>query len=294
MEPKRQGQLARYIHGIAAGEAPLDSARNAFGDIKQLENELNSYMNRSTLKYYKVAGSAIHTPAIDIEPLSAGAAQVILLRGELKNGVPKAQAEQLASQVRAVEARYPNDGLVEATLAEAELDAGHAEAAEAAADRAIKAEPTIAEPLILKGRAIELRARDSDPDAHKSLLEQARGIFVAANKLDTEDPEPLFDFYETFVRAGERPNANALAALHYASDLAPQDLGVRINSAIAYLENGKLKEARQALIPVAYSPHGGPISSVAQRMIAEIDKGDAKAALQSTETPRAAPAAASK
>jgi hypothetical protein len=71
--------------------------------------------------------------------------------------------------------------------------------------------------------------------------------------------------------------------LHYASDLAPQDLGLRVNSAIAYLEEGKLKDARAALAPVAYSPHGGSISETAARMIAEIDKGDAKAALESLD-----------
>src|SRR6185437_14819487 len=107
----------------------------------QLDSELNAYMNRSMLKYFKIAGSAIRPTAVDVQPLSAGAAAVILLRGEMKNGVPEGQAEQLASQVRSIEARYPNDALVEATLAEAELDAGHGPAAEAAADRATKADP---------------------------------------------------------------------------------------------------------------------------------------------------------
>jgi tetratricopeptide (TPR) repeat protein len=290
MEPKRRGQMTQYVHGIANGVAPLDAARSAFGDLKQLDSELNAYMNRSMLKYFEIAGSAIRPTAVDVQPLSAGAAAVILLRGEMKNGVPEGQAEQLASQVRSIEARYPNDALVEATLAEAELDAGHGPAAEAAADRAIKADPASAEPLILKGRAIELSARDADWDARKAKIDEARQIFVAANKLDTEDPEPLFQFYRTFPESGERPNDNALAALHYASDLAPQDLGVRINSAIAYLEHGKLKEARATLVPVAYSPHGGSASSVAQRMMAEIDRGDAKAALQSMGTVRRAPA----
>jgi hypothetical protein len=76
-----------------------------------------------------------------------------------------------------------------------------------------------------------------------------------------------------------RPNDNAIAALHYASDLAPQDLGVRLNSAIAYLNEDKVKEARNTLTIVAYSPHAEEVGDLARRMIAAIDAGKGKAAL---------------
>ena len=111
------------------------------------------------------------------------------------------------------------------------------------------------------------------------LFEQARAALIAANKLDTEDPEPLYEFYRTFLREGVRPTDNALAALHYASDLAPQDLGVRMNSAIAYLNEGKAKEARATLTVVAYSPHVEQMGDVAKQMIAAIDSGNPRAAL---------------
>jgi len=279
MEPKRQGQLDQYILGISRGEPALQSAEAAFGDLKQLDADLNSYMNRTTLKYFKVAGSAIHPAAVDLQPLSAGASEIVLLRGQMKYGDPSDQAEAVAAQARSIEARYAGDPLVEATLAEAELKAGHAKAAEMAADRAIKAEPGNAEPLILKASALEVEARDGDGDGRKSLFDQARQMFIAANKLDTEDPEPLYDFYWSFLRQGIKPNDNAIAALHYASDLAPQDIGVRMNSAIAYLEAGKLKDARSTLMVVAYAPHAGEAAVIGRRMMADIDAGDAKAAL---------------
>ena len=236
-------------------------------------------MNHSTLKYFKIAGSAIHPGPVDVQPLSAGASEIVLLRGDMKHADPADQAETVAVQARAIEARYPGDPLVEATLAEAELNANHAKAAEAAADRAIKADPASAEPLILKGRALEIEARDADGDGRKALFEEARQLFISANKLDTEDPEPLYDFYWSFLREGVHPNDNAIAALHYASDLAPQDVGARMNSAIAYLEAGKLKDARTTLTVVAYSPHIGEAAQMAKRMMADIDAGDGKAAL---------------
>jgi hypothetical protein len=132
---------------------------------------------------------------------------------------------------------------------------------------------------VLKGRAIVDGAKDSDGPARHALFEKARALFIAANKLDTEDPEPLYEYYWTFPREGRRPTANAIAALHYASDLAPQDLGVRMSSAFAYLQEGKLKDARSTLTVVAYSPHADDVGQMAQRMIRDIDAGNAEAAL---------------
>jgi Flp pilus assembly protein TadD len=175
--------------------------------------------------------------------------------------------------------------MVEATLAEAELKAQHAAAAEAAANKAIQADPASAEALILKGRAIEERAREGDWDQRKGLFDEARRLFIAANKLDTEDPEPLYEYYWSYLRQGTRPTDNAVAGLHYASDLAPQDIGVRMNSAIAYLEDGKPKDARAALVVVAYAPHASNAAEVAKRMMADIDAGDPKAALMETRRP---------
>ncbi len=95
----------------------------------------------------------------------------------------------------------------------------------------------------------------------------------------SEDPEPLYEFYRTYIDEGVRPTSNAIDALHYASELAPQDLGVRMNSAIAYLNEGKFAEARSTLVVVAYSPHSESAGEMARRLIAEIDAGRGKNAL---------------
>jgi len=279
MEPSRSGQLGRYVLGISQGTPPLKSAQDSFGDLKQLDRDLEKYLHRSTIQTFKITPHDA-PPTVEVKPLSQGAAAVVLLRGRIKNGLKPAEMEQAAGEVRAIEARYPGDELVEATLAEAELDTQHAVAAEAAADRAIKADPKSTEALVLKGRAIAARGESVDDDKGRhALFDQARETFIAANKIDSEDPEPLMEFYKAFLSEGVRPNANALAALHYASDLAPQDLGLRLNSAAAYLMENRPKEARQALIPVAYSPHADQAAEIARRMITKIDAGDAKGAI---------------
>ena len=52
-----------------------------------------------------------------------------------------------------------------------------------------------------------------------------------------------------------------------------------MNSAIAYLNEDKPKDARSTLTVVAYSPHVEEMGDIARRMIADIDAGKAKSAL---------------
>jgi len=272
-EPSRRGQLDAYIKGMASGQDPLAAATAAFGDLKKLDRDLGAYLNRQRIGGIGIAGAAIPEPAVEIRPLSPGASAVVVLRARSKRGVSDKTAEPLAAEVRRVQQTYPGDPLVEVTLAEAELDAGHAKAAEAAADRALAADPRNTEAMIYKGRALMARATEGD-SIDRKLVEEARNWFLKANKLDTEDPEPLMEYYNSFIAAGSQPSANAIAALHYASNLAPQDASLRINSGLQYLRDGDLKKARQTLAPVAYDPHGGGAAAIARDIVARIASGD--------------------
>jgi Flp pilus assembly protein TadD len=275
----RTGQLDRYIDQISKGVTPLDAARAVFGDLKKLNSELDGYLQRGKMAFLKIPPSQFHAANITVRPLSEGAARVIMLRAQSKRGVDDKTAEPLAAQIRAVEKLYPGDELVELTLAEAEIDSGHADASEAAADRALKANPQDTKAMIFKGRAVASRSEKLEGTARHNGFEKARDLFLAANRIDTEDPEALMLFYDTFLMERVRPTANALAALHYASDLAPQVGDLRMNSAMAYLNEGKLPEAKHALTLIAYDPHGGDLAKLARTIIDKIDAGDGKAAL---------------
>jgi tetratricopeptide (TPR) repeat protein len=292
-EPSRAGQLERYVDLLAKGVPGRDAARTAFGDLKKLDKDLDSYLNRKMLSYLRLPGAKFQAGQIDVRPLSPGASKVIMLRVQSKRGVNDKTAEPLAAKVRAVEAQYPGDELVELTLAEAELDAGHADAAEAAADRALKANPRDTKAMVFKGRAIERRAEKLTGDGRRTAFQQARTIFIRANKLDTEDPEPLMEFYKAYVNEGIPPTQNAIEALRYASELAPQDDGLRVTSALTYLKDGKASDAKHSLTVVAYDPHGGDLAKLARTMIEKIDAGDAKGAV-SAAISQAAPVSASR
>ena len=287
-EPARKGQIDRYADLLANGTSSVDAARTAFGDLAQFDRDLNGYLNRSRISYLKLAGARFNAGNISVRPLSTGAGKVMPLRVQSERGAFASAKESLAAQVRSIQAQYSGDELVELTLCETELDAGHADAAANAADRALRANARNSKAMICKGRSMAELAKKLGGPARKAAFVKAREQLIAANKIDTEDPEALFNYFRTYLMEGVRPTPNAIQALHYASDLAPQDVGLRLNSAIAYLNEGKLKEARFALVPVAYDPHGRDISQIARTMIEKIDAGDARAAA-SVKPPATAP-----
>jgi tetratricopeptide (TPR) repeat protein len=276
-ESTRKGQIQTYLKAFAKGTDSLAAAQAAFGDFTVLDRNLHGYVGRSRISVVKVAAAGLPIGPVAVEPLSAGGGEVLPLWTRLKVGVPKTEQAALWQQVRAVASKYAADPLVQVALAEVEFDANNYAASEAAADRALAANPRSVDGMIFKGRAILEQAA---VDEKGKTFAAARSWFSKANKIDSEDPEPLMLYHQAYARDSGQPTANAIAALHYASDLAPQDHGLRMQSAYQYLRDGKLPEARKALVPIAFDPHGQSSAKLALAAIARIDAGDAKGAEQ--------------
>ena len=280
--PKRRGQLENYLSGIAAGRPPLDAARLAFGDLDQLERETGDYLKADKFPFLTIPAAQLPIGPVAVEALSAGMVAMMPLLMRMRAGTNGTDVAGPAARARAVAAPFPTDPMVQLVLAYAELDADNFVAADAAANRALAAKPDLVDAMIVKGRAALGLAKAKQPGA--SFID-ARNWFTRANKIDPEDPEPLLLFYDAYRHEKARPTANAIAALHYAADLAPQDMLLRLTNARQYLADGKPVEARKALIPVAYNPHGGKLSDEARRLVGLIDAGQLKAAADVPVTP---------
>jgi hypothetical protein len=190
-------------------------------------------------------------------------------------GVDSKTAPEVAALARGVAAEYPDDPAVERELAEAEFDEHDYAASEKAADRALAADPKLAKALIYKGRA-EMMLAQSNPKADWDAI---RHNFLAANKLDTEDPEPLLYYYESFGKSGRRPTPNAIDGLEYALLLAPQDKSLRMMVVSERINMNKFTEAREALAPLAFDPHSNDSRQFARKIMDALSAKDPKTAL---------------
>jgi tetratricopeptide (TPR) repeat protein len=288
-DPTRKGQLDAYVAALSKGIEPLQAARQTFGDLGKLEHDLDAYFTEGY--FHGSKRTALNVPAkdlkdvpVEVSALSDGATRILPILMRVKAPHDENHTADIANDARSVEQQFRGDPLVETTLAEAELDHKDFKDAEAAATRALAADPQSTDAMILEGRAKVRELAGSKGSATD--FDEARTWFLKANKIDPEDPEPLYRFYESFVLEGTAPTQNAVAALHYASDLAPQDSEVRIESAAQYLAQGKIKDARAALVPVAYDPHGEEVAKRARTMIDKLDAGDTKAALAAAAPPK--------
>lgn len=292
-EPSRKGQLSKLIAAINQGKPMLDAAKDAFGDLDQLDKELDKYLLRPRMSYWKLPADKIHVGQIKIRTLAPAEDAVMDVKIRSRRGVNRQEALLLLPDVRRAAARYPNGAFAQATLAEAEFDAGNYKEAEAAADRAIAADPKFIDGLIYKARA-RMAAVQAERNSGPAKWIEVRKLIANANRLDPDDPEPLILFYSSFAAEGIMPTKNAVLGLTTALQLAPQDRPLRMMVAFQMLRDGRPQDARNALVPVAFDPHGGGISQAAAAVLAKLDSSGAKDALKSLQSASEAAAAEDK
>jgi tetratricopeptide (TPR) repeat protein len=266
----RKGQLTRYVNLLRGGKGQRAAAVEAFGDFDVLQKELDRYLAKRQMTALKLAADKVPIGAVAIRPLSAGQAAMMPVRIRSKRGVTPEDAKTLLVQARSVAARFPGDAAVLAALAECEYDAGNDQEAIAAADAAIAIDPSQVNGYVQKGLALFRVATEADDT--KAAYKAARAPFIALNRIENDHPLPLVYFYRSFVEQGEEPTPLALNGLIRATQLAPFDLGLRMNLGQALLRVGRPEDARTILTPVAYDPHGGGGADYARRMIERIDK----------------------
>ena len=270
VDPARQKLLIAYMAALNRGE-PLEKAAAALCDLKQLARELERYM-RGRMPAMRLPSERIGGASVALRKLTPGEVATMAVRIRSKRGVDEAEAKRVLADARKATAPFPSDPGAQVALAEAEFDAGNYALAGAAADRALATNAKLGEALLYRAMAkFELAsAGESTSETWKDV----RRAIVAANRNDPEDPRPLILYYRSFGAEGVPAPEAAKQGLAKAYEVAPSDLGLRMNAAIMFLSDKKPAEAREALRLIAYDPHGGGLAAKARAMVAAIERGE--------------------
>ena len=283
-DPGRRKQLSDYIFAINSGKT-IEQATPLLGNVSDLK--LDAYVRQPKFASILIPGDKLAVGEVKVRQLTPGEVAAMPAKIRSKSGVNQTTAPQVAVLARRIAAQWPADVAVQNELAEAEFDAaslgpaanavaGYARA-EAAADRALAADPKSVHALLYKGMAKEETAVvGGKTDA--ATWNEVRRWYLAANRIDTENAEPLIRFYESFGRAKQTPSKSAEGGALYAYALAPHYLPARLNATKVLLNQGKPKQARQALAPIAFQADSGAAKELAKVMTA-LDADDAPGAI---------------
>jgi len=266
--PDRKGQLPRYVRALVAGKTSREAGIEVFGDFKALDKDLRIYLKQRRVLAFSLKPQLLKIGTVRVRALSEGEAAMMPVRIRSRVGVNEEQAEELVVRAREIAAKYPADAAVLSALAEAEFDSDNNEAAIKAADAALAIDPSQVNAYVQKGLALFALAEDAkDPEA---AFKDAREPFLDLNALENDHPLPLIYYYRSFAEMGRQPSEIAKAGLERAAELAPFDLGLRMNVAHMQMQEGHYRAARFNLTPVAYNPHGGEGAEAAKALLASI------------------------
>jgi tetratricopeptide (TPR) repeat protein len=267
---ERAGQVAQYQRNLIAGMNAVEAGEAAFGDLRALDKELGTYARTARMNSFVLPPEKLAIGTVTIRALPQGEAEMMPVIIRSKRGVDREAAQELVIEARKIASRHPDDPGVLSALAEAEHDAGNDEAAIEAANRAIAADPKNANAYVHKGKAMFRQAQTSDDTT--AALTAAMTPFTQLNSIENDHPMPLIYYYQSYVGRGARPSENAQAALIRASQLAPFDLGLKMQVAKMALGEGEIDTARAFLQPVAINPHNEKIAANAAQLIALLEQ----------------------
>ena len=275
-EPSRRGQVTRYVSLIQTGMPALDAAKQAFGDLKQLEKELRRYRGRDTLPTRIIPAEMIKVGPVEVRALPDDEQALVPLRIKLEARGDAGTARRVAGSAQSVSAKFTRSPAALELLARAEFQAKRFAEASVAAEQALAINPNAFKALIYKGRS-QLELAKKDPkSADWSAI---RRWFTKANRLDVNAPEPLMFYYETFVEQGAAPPTQAVDGLLFAMDLVPQDDDLRLMAVRQLLRNEDPADAKAAFAPIAFHPHSGKTKRRNLEIMDKITSGDSQGAL---------------
>lgn len=273
---KRRGQLTKYLDEIARGTPPMQAAQSAFGDLNELDRQLYAYFKTDRFTVATIPAGKLHLPPIDVRPLSPAMAELMDVHIKFARESRRYSPGSLEGRARSVVTRYPDDARATLLLAQIENAAKDYEAASRDADAALKLDPKSEPATLAKGEALLNLAKANPKGANWN---QVQAYLTAANRLDVEDPEPLILFYRSFAAQGIKPTSNAVDGLKYALVLAPQDAKLRLEAVGEFLKDDRLADAREALVPLAYSPHTGKAHDAVRKILEGVDAKNTAQAL---------------
>lgn len=256
--PARGGQLGNYIRAINNGTDPKQAATDAFGDLGELDRDLNRYINGKLS--YRNSRDTI-PPVTDIRITALSTIEDALMPLRLERMAASGDTERRTKardDLGKLAALHGGEAEVQYEFAAAEWAMGRETrdlaAVKAALDKALAAKADHVRANVLLGR-LKLHQLDDAGEDDAAAWREARRPIQLANRTDPNDPVPLYAYFRSFLSEGKRPPDIAIKALERAFVLAPENIELRVSYAFALANQGNFDAAVKLAQSVAFDPH---------------------------------------
>ena len=257
----REAQLLSYLKALGNG-TPEREAAKAFGDLAALDKQLDAYLKAKQITIGKARTPLTFDTRLTVTELDPVDSRLVSL--SLRRKAERAPAKT-RDMLRELTAQAPQRAAAWHELALAEYDIAEAAeavaaqiagkaAAEAAVDKALALDPAHGRANLLKARLLMDRL-DSENQRSAIAWKPVRTHIAKANRADTEDPAPLFTWYESFVRQGIEPDKLASDGLQKAFYLAPEATDLRVQYAFDLARQERYDDAIRTIEFVVRDPH---------------------------------------
>jgi tetratricopeptide (TPR) repeat protein len=249
--PERQRQLQSYLALINRGSSYQEAARQAFGDVGQLNDELRAYSRRNRFDVIQLPFRAINVGDIALRTLSPAEQALFTSEVRLGQGVSNQEFPAFAAEVRNTARRFPNEPFALRLLVEVERIANNLPAANEAADRLLAVAPNDPRGLMHKA-LLRLEANRAAGRSSEEEVTAAREMLQRAMRLAPGDPLVHEAYYNSWALGGQLPPEQAQAELYRALELAPSDPRLRYKVASDFEQRNMISEAIAIIRPDAY------------------------------------------
>jgi hypothetical protein len=300
--PERRAELNGYLADVQSGVDSVEAANKNFkGGISQLQKEVGQYWKRRVFNVQTLGNvkdydrSKIKTLALPDDEASVMMHNIRFLSGFADD---KNERAKLRSALQDAVKANPQSAYMKAFLADVygvndEDDLAIATASEALAidpssqrARLVKAVALMEKAQTMEGAntkrkeltPVDLKAKSREVSdvivvtANRNAASaphwaEALKLITAANRADSEDPYPLYLYYEYLRRRGEAISDVAIDGLTKAHVTSPQYSPFRFALAAAFSADGDNRAAASLVKAEAFSPHGGDDRRLAKALL---------------------------
>lgn len=275
----RRRQLNAFLNAYNSG-TPYDEALGQFSmGLDQLDADMRAHLRRGRFTYSMIALPPDVRTMPTVRVMREGEAALVPLELQVGRTLDDGDAARVMDRLNRLAARFPDEAAIQMLRARFAFERQNWAATTDAADRALAIEPGHGRAAVYRAwAAINARAAQ-DSEAAPADAAQLRRPIVTANRASPNDPLPLIAFFESFTMLGQTPSESAVRGLVRASELAPQDDGLRMTAVLTLLRDSniardqRLQVSRFLLAPLAYAPHQSPLQVYALQLLGWIDAG---------------------